>query len=49
MKVHFLNTVENIVAKGEITHHKQIPLLTQRFQKLSAASKSVCMWERVYV
>ena len=32
-----LNKVENIVAKGEIAHHKQFHLWPQYFHKSSAA------------
>ena len=35
-----LNKVENIVAKGEIAHYKQYPLLPQSFLKLSTAEAS---------
>ena len=40
-----LNRVETIVAKGEIACYEQFLLLSQCFQKSSAAeaSKSVCM------
>ena len=49
MKVQLLNTVENILAKGNITHNEQFCPLSQCFQKLSAAeaSEKVCLWERV--
>ena len=41
--------VENIVAKGEIAHPEQFLLLSQWFQKSSAADPSECVnkWERV--
>ena len=44
-----MKKVENIVAKGEIACFEQFFLLSQCFQKLSAAevSKSLYMWERV--
>ena len=44
-----LNKVENIVAKGEITHHELSHLWPQCFQMPSAAnvSECVCKWERV--
>ena len=44
-----ITRVENIVAKEEIAHYEQILLLSQCFQKSSAAkaSESVCMLERV--
>ena len=37
-KVYLFNRVENIVAKGEITHYEQFRLLSQCFQKSSAAA-----------
>ena len=45
MKIQLQNTVENIVAKGEIAHVEQFHLLTQCFQKSSVAgaTESVCM------
>ena len=46
MKVYLLTNFENIVAKGEITCFEQFPLLSQCFQKLSAAEVSKIM-ERV--
>ena len=49
LKDHKLKIVESIAAKGGIAHHKQFIILSQLFQKSSAAesSESVCMWERV--
>ena len=49
MEVYLLTKVENFVAKGEIAHFGQFLLLTQCFQKSSAAdaSESVNMWERI--
>ena len=41
MKVYILNKVENITAKGEITHYEQFLLFQQCFQKSSAANASV--------
>ena len=41
MRVELLNRVDNIVAKGEISHVEQFLLLPQCFQKLSAADASV--------
>ena len=41
-----MNKIENTVTKGEITRFEQFPLLSECFQKLSAA-ESVYMWERV--
>ena len=40
--------IENIVAKGEIAQNEQFLLLSQEFQKSSAAeaSKGVYLWER---
>ena len=35
MKVELLKRVENIVAKGEIAHHQQFPILPDFFQKSS--------------
>ena len=54
MKEILLNTVENIVSKGEIAHYahyEQFHLLKKCFQKSSAAeaSESVYMWERVKI
>ena len=48
-KVWLLKTVEDIVAKGKIARFKQVLLLSQCFQKSSAAeaSESVYMRERV--
>ena len=42
-------TVKNIVEKGEIVHYEQLLLLSQCFQKSSAANASecVCRCERV--
>ena len=39
--------VEIFLAKGEIAHYEQFLLLTQCFQKSSAAeaSGSICMWK----
>ena len=50
MKVRLLKRDENIVAKGEIGRFGQFGLLSQCFQKSSAAdaSESVYMWEKVY-
>ena len=45
MRVYLLKKVENIVAKGEISHFEQFLLLSQIFQKLSAAEAS----ESVYM
>ena len=44
-----MKRVTDIVAKGEIAHFEQFPLLSPCFQKSSAAdaSERVCMWERV--
>ena len=44
-----MKNVENIVAKGGIACFEQFLLLSQCFQKSSAAdaSESVYMWERV--
>ena len=41
--------VKNIVVKGDIAHLEQFLLLSQCFQKSSAAetSESVYLWERV--
>ena len=39
MGVKLLNRVENIVANGEIAHNEQCLLLTQCFQKSSAAER----------
>ena len=49
MKTFLLNRVENIVAKGEISHYEQFDLLSQCFQKSSAAeeSKRIYMWDMV--
>ena len=51
MKENLLNTDENIVAKGEISHHEQFLLLAQWFQKSSAAEalESACVWDRVKI
>ena len=40
MRVQLLNTVENIVAKGEIAYYEQFLLLPKCFQKLSDAEES---------
>ena len=42
--------VENFLTKEEIACFEQFHLLSQCFQKLSAAeaSESVCLWERVH-
>ena len=42
-------TIENIAAKGEFAGFNQFLLLSQCFQKLSAAEEleSVYMWERI--
>ena len=40
MKVKLLNTVGNIVAKGEITNYEQLLLFPQRFRKSSVAEAS---------
>ena len=40
MKEQLLNKVENILAKGKIAHHEKFLLLTQCFQKSSAAEAS---------
>ena len=44
MKTYLFNRVENIVSKGEIARFEQFLLLSQSFQKSSAAeaSESVC-------
>ena len=49
MKTHLLNRVENIASRGEIACFEQFLLLSQCFQKISAAemSESVYMRERV--
>ena len=49
MKFSLLYKDENVVAKGEIARFEQFLLLSQCFQKLSAAvaSESVYMKERV--
>ena len=49
MKVYLLASVENIVTKGEIARFEQYLLLSERFQKSSAAEASeiVYMWDRV--
>ena len=49
MRVYLLKKIENIVAKGEIGNFEQFLLLTQCFQKSSAAeaSETIYMWERV--
>ena len=43
------NTVENIVPKEEISHYEQLLLMSQWFQKSTAAeaSESVGLWEKV--
>ena len=49
MKEQLLNKVENIVTKGDIAHFEQFLLLSQYFQKSSAAeaSESICMLKTV--
>ena len=49
MKLSSLNRVENIVTKGEIAHPEQLLLLSQWFQKSSAAKalESVYKLERL--
>ena len=49
MRVYILKKVENIVANGEIARFDQFLLLSQCFEKSSAAvtSESICMWKRV--
>ena len=49
MLIKLSNSVENILAKGEIARFEQFLFLSQCFRKLSAAevSESVYMWERV--
>ena len=49
MRVLLLKRVENIVVKGEIARFGQFFLLSQCYQKSSAAeaSESIYMWERV--
>ena len=44
-----MKKVENILAKGEVARFEQFLLLSQCFQKSSAAeaSERVFMWERV--
>ena len=44
-----LNTVENIVAKGEINRFEQFLLMSQCFQKPSAAEASEIVYMRVMV
>ena len=40
-----MQEIENILAKGEIAHHEQFHLLSQCFQKSSAAEAS----ENIYI
>ena len=49
MKVLLSNSVENVLARGEISCFEQFLLLSRCFKDLSAAvvSESVCMWEIV--
>ena len=48
LKVHLLNSIENIVAKGEIAHCEQFLLLQQFFNnRLLQVSETVCMWKWV--
>ena len=49
MKAVLFNTVQNIVAKGETSHHEQLLPLQQCFKTSSdrEASESVCILERV--
>ena len=51
MKEYVSNTVENTVANGEIAHHEQFLLLSQRLQTLSVAgaSGSVCQKEKLLI
>ena len=45
MRVYYLNKVENMLAKGEITHYERYHLLSQCFQKSSPFKASEYVYE----
>ena len=47
MKVQLLNSVENIVRKGEMAHYEQFLLLQKYFQESSTALNCIIQWKRI--